>query len=298
MRNDATTQRLVVSAIAEARESSNGWWRTNCPICPLRAGKSDSRLSLAFSPTSGNYRCLRCRVYGWLRGNFQAMLDANPAPTTVPEEPTAMDPPEGFIELGRGPGSTAFATISARRWLEGRGVSHRTCVAARIGVCFSGYFRNRIVIPVLDPFDPDRWLGYVGRALDDQEPRYLYPQGMQRGKLLYNGAELHRISDDPVILVEGCLDALPHFPHTVAGLGKPTETQLEMLRMCKRPVVVCLDGDAWAEGLAYARTLALDRPNVGALRLPPRIDPGNLPTGSLLKFALSALRSEDQPYVV
>jgi DNA primase len=226
------------------------------------------------------------------------MLDANPASTAIPEKPAAMDPPEGFIEIAKASGSIAFVTDRARQWLEGRGVSTRTCRAARIGVCFSGYFKNRIIIPVLDPFDPDRWLGYVGRALDDREPRYLYPQGMQRGKLLYNGAELHRVSDDPVILVEGCLDSLPHFPHTVAGLGKPTETQLEMLLTCKRPIVVCLDGDAWAEGLAHARTLALERPNVAALRLPPRIDPGNLVAGSLLPLALSALRSEDQPYVV
>lgn len=241
---------------------------------------------------------MRCRVYGRLRGNFQDMLDANPAPTTVPEGPTAMDPPEGFMELGRGSGSTAFATTFARRWVESRGVSQRVCIAARIGVCFSGYFKNRIIVPVLDPHDPDKWLGYVGRALDDREPRYLYPQGMQRGKLLYNGAELHRISDEPILLVEGVFDATPHWPNAVAGLGKPTETQLEMLLMCKRPVVTCLDGDAWAEGLAHARTLALSRPHVAALRLPPRSDPGAMTPGSLLEFAKSALRSDDQPYVV
>lgn len=297
MAGRAHTIALIESAIAGAHPSSNGWYRADCPVCPIRVGKTDARRSLAFNPETGKYRCLRCEVYGKIRGSFRSLVDANPA-KPQPDAPQRMDVPEGFIELGRGPGRVAFYTEFAREWLQGRGVDTALCAAAHIGVCTTGRFHNRVVIPVTDPKDPDIWLGYVGRTLVDREPRYLYPTGMQRGKLLFNGAQVHRDTEDPIVLVEGAFDVLPHFDIAVGCLGKPTNSQLDILCQTKRPIVVCLDGDAWLEGLAVSRELALElgKP-VAAIRLPPTRDPGNLRHGTLLHFAREALASEEQPYI-
>ncbi len=108
---------------------------------------------------------------------------------------------------------------------------------------------------------------------------YLYPKRMRRPELLYNEPALYVETDVPVLVCEGVFDAAVAFPDSVACLGKPLQAHVEKLRRARRPVVVCLDGDAWEEGWALAQTLKLHGVCAGNLRLPPKTDPEELGRG-------------------
>ena len=81
------------------------------------------------------------------------------------------------------------------------------------------------------------------------------------------------------------MDALPHWPHAVAVLGKPSEAHLGLLAAAKRPVVMCLDADAWRTGVGVMQRLRLRGVEAHYLELPPGRDPGEMTTEDLLSRA-------------
>ena len=83
-------------------------------------------------------------------------------------------------------------------------------------------------------------------------------------------------TDEPVMVVEGCFDALPYWPDAAALLGKPGEAQVRSLLEAKRPVVVVLDGDSWEEGMMLSMDLELQGQRSGYVRLPPKQDPNSV----------------------
>lgn len=120
-------------------------------------------------------------------------------------------------------------------------------------------------------------VGWVGRSLDDNAKlRYIYPEGMERGEYLFNEAALSRADSHPLLVVEGCFDALPYFPQACAVLGKPSAGHIRKLRESSRELVVALDGDAVREGYALMLQLQMmGKQNVSWVRLPPGEDPGS-----------------------
>jgi DNA primase len=130
----------------------------------------------------------------------------------------------------------------------------------------------------------------VGRTWFKSDRAYSYPKGMNRGDVLYRGAQLWEHTDEPLIVVEGVFDALYMWPHGVALLGKASEYQMEALFESPRPVVIILDGDAWEE--AYAMKLRLQlhgKKHVGHVRLPPKKDPDDMPRDWLAEEIRRAL---------
>ena len=90
--------------------------------------------------------------------------------------------------------------------------------------------------------------------------------------------------------MEGGFDALRHWPHAVACLGKPPKHQLERLATCSRPVVFCLDGDAWEEGYAaYMTLLTWGKADCGCVVFAPGEDPDTTPPAILAEAAKRAL---------
>jgi DNA primase len=97
------------------------------------------------------------------------------------------------------------------------------------------------------------------------------------------GLEWAPRTQEPLWVVEGVFDALPLFPYGVATFGKSvTPEQVELLASLRRPLVVCLDGDAWTECMALAARLGMRRQAAGRdndvtwAKLPPASDPGSL----------------------
>jgi DNA primase len=261
---------IVLGAFAHAGiPNKGGWHRANCPFCENRTGKPDRKHAFGLLLPFGRWHCFKCGIAGHLK-NIPDNISRLPEPQR--EEIEAFEPPDAFLPLYEHPGDSAMVTGPARRYLKSRGLGEEIWCKAHIGVCLSGQWGGRIIVPILNAIG--EWLGYVGRAWTKNAARpYLYPKGMQRGEVLYNHAALLVETDTPVMVVEGVFDSLALWPDAVAVLGKPSHFQIDALSTAKRPIAVVLDGDAWREGYSLSMKLRLMGQQAGSVRLPPRTDP-------------------------
>ena len=150
-------------------------------------------------------------------------------------------------------------------------------------------FRDRVMFPIRDR--RGRTVGFGGRVLDQQEPKYLNsPETpvFQKGRELYGLHEcLESLRKPPEILVvEGYMDVVALAQHgihnAVATLGTATTgAHLERLFQVCRDVVFCFDGDragrdaAW-RALENALSVMRDDRQARFLFLPDGEDPDSL----------------------
>lgn len=136
---------------------------------------------------------------------------------------------------------------SRHSYLHARGIGEQT--AAEFGVGFyggPGLMSGRLVFPIHDP--GGELVAYCGRSLDGAEPRYKFPAGFAKSRVIFN---LHRAAATQapaVIAVEGFFDCLKvhqaGFHSVVALMGAALyERQQELLVERFRKVVLMLDGD-------------------------------------------------------
>lgn len=258
-------------ALASAKFiTKSGFARVNCPYCLERQGKDDTTQSLAIGLQTGWFRCWRCHIKG------RVDLDMEMIPEWTPPDPDAkVDMPEGFMSLMTEPGMSALSAEPGRSYLRGRGIQESVWMDAQIGVCVSGFYADRVVIPVPSPTG-EVW-GWVARSWHKEvQKRYLNASGMVMGTAgrWFNHAAIYRETDEPLIAVEGVFDALPYWPDASGALGKPTDAQVSELCQARRPVAVVLDGDAWEEAEMVALRLQFEGLRAGFVKLPPKRDPG------------------------
>lgn len=150
-------------------------------------------------------------------------------------------------------------------------------------------FRNRIMFPIQDA--RGRLIGFGGRAIGDDKPKYL---NSPETPLFQKGRELYRLDrarreagrTGQILVVEGYMDviALAQFgiQHAVATLGTAaTEEHCEKLFRSSNDVVFCFDGDSAGQRAARraAETclpLLRDGRWVGFRFLPTGEDPDSL----------------------
>ena len=156
------------------------------------------------------------------------------------------------------------------------------------------YFRERVIFPIGDR--TGRVIAFGGRALGDQQPKYLnspeHPL-FEKGRVLYglsfartNAARDAEAGGPGAIVTEGYMDVIAlhrvGFTTAVAPLGTAlTEAQLaELWRLAPEPVL-CFDGDAAGQRAALRalhRALPLLKPGTSLrfVTLPPGDDPDSL----------------------
>jgi hypothetical protein len=296
-------EELLASAAHGLRPSEAGWLRLNCPLCELRVGKGDKKRSMGLSVTSFRFECYRCGATGRLSKPLDEFVGFEVAGVAPGAPPPTVDEPEGYMPLAEEPARSALVFEDARDYLAGLAAPHRAkprpkpipewlIKEAGIGAVASGYWAHRIIMPIFDL--AGEWANFSSRSyLADVEKAYLYPKGGRRG-VLYNHVALLEETDTPVLVVEGCFDALAHWPHAVAVLGKPTHQHVEALATCQRPVVFALDGDAWEEAWALTLKLRARGQRAAYVKLAPRVDPDEIPTDTLLDVAREALDAADK----
>ena len=273
----------VVAALEGAVESSVGEARTTCPFCDERTGKADRRKSLAINVERGAFKCHKCGIAGYRSGaDRETPLTDAEKPTPVAEVPL----PDGFVKLGVEPALSARSMRRPREYLLKRNVTLDAVRQAGIGFVPSGWLKRRVCVPI-SSLGRGR-VGWVARDITGRSDKpYMYAKGMRRASMMFNEHALWRPTDEPAVLVEGVFDALPHWPHAVALLGKPSHMQVRMLLAAARPLVVALDGDAWREGWALAQKLRLLGREAYSIRLPPLSDPGDMAPGELFDAAIA-----------
>lgn len=291
----------------------DGWVRVVCPACLANDGKK--RDNLAINLNTGYFQCWRCGVRGGISdqravghyANAHRALEQLQRERALPSVPL----PDGFVTLTDPTFSGHPKVAKASRFLLRRGVSLDVAHEIGIGIVLGRYkYADRVIVPVV--VDGGRVCGFTSRLYISPEeiravatttsrlsrrsemaaslgesrleaiPKYLYPRNMSR-LAMFNRDALQVVTSEPALLVEGAMDALPHWPNAVAFLGKPTRKQVAWVcDNARRPVIVVLDGDAWREGLATAKDmLLLGGLHVGYLRLPPGSDPGDILTGRI-----------------
>lgn len=276
--------------------NSRGWVRVECPACPDRVGKDDRSKPCGFNTITGGVNCFRCGLSGYVDGYGTGPIESQSVSDEVEECPR----PPGYMALT----VQSFYT-GAQSYLTGRGVPAGLWKPLEIGVCdkdtfasqdesevrYAAQLHGRIIVPVrnLD----GKWRGFVGRAYYTN-PRLPYRNhpGPWRDGTMWNVASLAVDTEVPVLVTEGLFDALPLYPNSVALLGKPTEKQVGLLLQARRPVCMCLDGDAWRLSRAVALKLHLLGQHVGFVKLPPGKDPNDLSPDYLFRAAQESVASQ------
>ena len=261
-----------------------GNYSTCCPFCPARSGKVDDDYKLTFkyaglskegeelSLARGVFNCYRCGARGYADFTWIGVTEEEPAALHALVVKPDLGPPEGFTTIEQGARSLSMRGFVD--YFRRRGVLDQA-IAAGAGACLAGRYAGRVVVPHRARGSSE-WLGFAARATGAQQPKYLYPAGMDRRNALWGARFVRGVA--LTYVVEGVFDALPLFPHAVATLGKSvTQDQIEALVALQTLLVPCFDGDAWTDCRALAARLQLAGGEVaGWCHLPPGEDPGTL----------------------
>jgi len=311
---DAVLEAYSGGARSGRMTTQSGWIRARCPICEAD-GSKDRKESLGLNTKTGGFNCYKCQTHGRLPASYRAQLSDILDPDLedsfevglMPNAPSAItaavEHAYGFTPIFEGPGLADPRFDAVRHYIlapktdlnEGgkpcRDIPFERARQMGIG---SGTFKlaGRLVIPILNWEDPTGpWLAWFARdATGLNQIPHLYSRGLSRYTTIWNGAALFVETDEPVFIMEGCLDAQAVWPHGVACLGKPIPAHHSLFLQTRRPIVVCLDGDAWMEGQALAWSLALQGARAVNLRLPARTDPDEVPRDWLFETAHDLLK--------
>ena len=157
--------------------------------------------------------------------------------------PKVINPPLGFT-LKNLDHERAFA------YAEARGISRTTAEQFGLAVALAGGYKGRLVIPLIDrQGEEDVLVGYSSRAVDESEPKYLFPsreKGFYKSHLVFNLARVR--GQRAAVVVEGFFDCMKvtqaGFP-VVAVMGcDMSEYQAELLCNHFERLVLFFDGDA------------------------------------------------------
>ena len=146
--------------------------------------------------------------------------------------------PEEFVSLCSN--TTPATGRAAYRYLEKRGLTKADILRWKIGYCFSGEYRNRIIIP---SFDDDGDCSYfIARSYTGDSYKYKNPRASK--DIVFN--ELFINWNEDLILVEGVFDALVA-GNAVPILGSTLRSNSDLVRkivLNDTPIYVALDPDA------------------------------------------------------
>ena len=146
--------------------------------------------------------------------------------------------PSEFLSLTVNPMPATGAR--AIKYLQARGITKSDILKWKIGFCFEGEYRNRIVIP---SFDDDGDCSYfIARSYTGDSYKYKNPRASKN--IVFNELFIDWNSD--LVLVEGVFDALVA-GNAVPILGSTLRSGSELLRKIvwnDTPIYVALDPDA------------------------------------------------------
>ncbi len=154
----------------------------------------------------------------------------------------------GYEKKRSGQSAAGLFSRAGRRYpyLVQRGIDCAT--ADEFGVGFfrgSGLMRGRVAIPIHD--EGGRLVAYCGRAVDGSEPRYRFPAGFQKSRVLFNYHRALGRGSGQAVLVEGFFDCMRVHQAgfaCVALMGvQLSDRQKEQLVRGFHRVVVLMDGD-------------------------------------------------------
>ena len=214
-----------------------------CWICDYR-GRSIRRLIRSF----GTYTQLQKwdEIFG--RQDLERFDDLF-AERSVERNSQTVDLPEEFVSLCHN--NIPKTGLYARNYLKSRGITDQQILKWKIGYCFSGEYRNRIVVP---SFNDDGNVSYfVARSYNGDTYKYKNPRASKN--IVFN--ELYVNWNEDLILVEGVFDAI-NAGNSVPILGSTLRTDSSLIKKIvynDTPVYIALDPDAAEKERKVIKTL-------------------------------------------
>ena len=139
----------------------------------------------------------------------------------------------------------------ALKYLKSRGVSSDDMVKYSIGYCEDGLYSNRIIIPSYD--NEGKLNFFVGRDVFDSKLKY---RNSPTPKDII-GFELFVNWEEPILLVEGALDAISTKINSIPLFGKTIMNNLKrkILEKKVKTLYVALDNDAVKDSIKIVEEL-------------------------------------------
>ena len=165
------------------------------------------------------------------------------------EDTEKLELPEEFVSLCSD--NIPATGMYALRYLQKRGVTKADILKWKIGFCFSGEYRNRIIIP---SFNEEGDVSYfIARSYSGDSYKYKNPRVSKN--IAFN--ELYIDWNSDLTIVEGVFDALVA-GNSVPILGSTLRTNSKLVREIVRhdtPIYIALDPDARAKENKIIETL-------------------------------------------
>lgn len=259
----------------------------------------DTKNKLYISADRGLFTCFVCNEKGTFRdlvkrmalnkkkdislSDFQETVDRKPKRVILREDVRIEWPPE-YQPLFAQPSGRPVPTCKgeplyeAKEYLTNRGITDAQIQYYRLGVCMSGRYRGRIIVPTFN--DKEELVTFVARDYTGElKPKVLTPPalyGLHGVKdYVFN---LHRAATLGHLLIgEGVFDAISLGIRGVALFGK-TATNLQLAKIInKKPqrITIVLDPDARTEAEKLANQFIMHCPDVKIAYLPDGVDPNS-----------------------
>lgn len=272
-------------------------------FCPFHDDVGSSKKGFNVNLLTGKWYCYSCQMGGGVQ-KFSRLVGVKDYEPDVEYErldgiedllrdevkelkPSWLNYPEGFsFVTGKEDGVVGKA---ACKYLLDRGLTIPQIMRYRIGYCYVGRYKGRIIVPTLD--EEERVQYFVARTFLHAEVPYLNPSNsIVRGKteVLFNYQNARSMSQ--IVICEGVFDAIAVGPNAVAVFGKTISAQQANLLAEAGPkeVVVALDGDAYPQAMEMGQILASYGLEVRVARLPREADPASLNRLDLSRYLQEA----------
>jgi len=159
----------------------------------------------------------------------------------------------------------------ALKYLKSRGVSQDDMIKYSIGYCEDGLYSNRIIIP---SYDSEGKLNFfVGRDVFDSKLKY---RNSPTPKNIV-GFELFVNWEEPILLVEGALDAITAKVNSIPLFGKTIMNNLKrrILEKKVKTLYVALDNDAFKDSMKIVEELMNEGIKVHMIKMTEK-DPNDI----------------------
>ena len=253
MKDNKTALKILHEVLGTDRQTSKSEFYFKCPACDHYKHKLAVNLDKnAFHCWVCDYRGRNIRRLVRRFGSFVQLQkwDAITDRTDLErfaelfmervdrEDKTRVQLPEEFISLCSK--DIPATGVYALKYLQKRGITKSDILKWKIGYCFSGEYKNRIVIP---SFDDDGDCNYfIARSYTGDSYRYKNPKASK--DVVFN--ELYIDWGKDLTLVEGIFDAVVG-GNAVPIMGSTLRTDSDLLQKIvynDTPVYIAMDPDA------------------------------------------------------
>ena len=253
---------LLTDVLGEPHQhyETRGQISFDCPVCADEKGldHGDGKGNLEINYGKHVYKCWSCgETYG-THGPLGKLFDKYGTKEQKklynlikPEElqkqeqkKNALKLPEGYTQC-KDSNPRFIPHAEAYRYLTSRGITDEIIEKYQIGYTVTGDFAYRIIVP---SFNKNGVLNYfVARSWVPKKMKYKNPTAA-KDEIIFNESRIDWFKD--VYLVEGVFDSF-FLDNSIVMLGKKMSPLLfeTLYEKVLGNIIICVDGDAWDDGL-------------------------------------------------